>query len=74
MIKQTAIRIPPELASEIEYVARIPNTSVNSLIIEAVQSFLSGIADDPDFSRRAREILSEDSEILDRLLKGNSES
>ena len=69
MIKQTAIRLPTELAAEIDYVARIRQVSTNSLIIDAVRSFLQEIASDPEFAERAQVILKNEKEILQRILK-----
>ena len=69
MIKQTAIRLPTDLAAEIDYVARVREVSTNSLIIDAVRAFLQQIASDPEFSERAQVILKNEKEILQRILK-----
>jgi predicted transcriptional regulator len=69
MIKQTAIRLPTDLAADIDYVARVREVSTNSLIIDAVRAFLQQIASDPEFSERAQVILKNENEILQRILK-----
>ena len=67
-LKQTAIRLPSELAAEIELVARIKETSTNSLIIEAVRSFLTHVASEPEFAKRAQAIMADERELLQKLL------
>ena len=69
MVKQTAIRLPTDLAAEIDYVARIRQVSTNSLIIDAVRAFLQEISSDPEFAERAQVILHNEKEILQRILK-----
>jgi len=67
-LKQTAIRIPEDLVSEIELVARIQDVSTNSLIIEAVRSFLKTVVSDPEFEQKARFIMANENELLERLI------
>ena len=69
MIKQTAIRLPTDLAAEIDYVARVRQVSANSLIIDAVRAFLQEISSDPEFAEQAQVILENEKEILQRILK-----
>jgi metal-responsive CopG/Arc/MetJ family transcriptional regulator len=69
VIKQTAIRLPTDLAAEIDYVARVRQVSANSLIIDAVRAFLQEISSDPEFAEQAQVILENEKEILQRILK-----
>jgi len=68
MIKQTAIRVPTDLATEIDFVARVRQTSTNSLIIEAVRKFLAQVATDPEFAKQAQAIMADERELLRKLL------
>ena len=72
MIKQTAIRFPTDLATEIDFVARVRQTSTNSLIIEAVRKFLAQVATDPEFAKQAQAIMADERELLRKLLDEDS--
>lgn len=72
MLKQTAIRLPTDLASEIEFVARVRQTTTNGLIVEAVRSFLKQVASEPDFAKKAQAIMADERELLQKLLGDDS--
>lgn len=69
MAKQTTVRLPDELAAEAEAVARVKGTSVNALIIEALQAEIERVRQDENFTSRARELLERDRELLERLAR-----
>ena len=69
MAKQTTVRLPEELAAEAEAVARVKGTSVNALIIEALQAEIERVRQDEDFISRARKLLERDRELLERLAR-----
>jgi predicted transcriptional regulator len=69
MAKQTTVRLPDELADQVEAVARIKGTSVNALIIDSLTAEIQRVRDDKDFTSRARELLKRDQELLDRLAR-----
>jgi hypothetical protein len=67
MTKQTTVRLPDELADDAEAVARVKGTSVNSLVVDALRSEIERVRDDTDFTRRAKQLLERDKELLERL-------
>lgn len=67
--KQTTVRLPDDLADEAEAVARVHDTSVNQLIIDALASEIERVRSDADFTLRARQLLERDREIIDRLAR-----
>ena len=69
MTKQTTVRLPEELANEAEAIARVKGTSVNSLIVDALQSEIERVRSDEDFTTRAKALLERDKELLERLAR-----
>ena len=69
MAKQTTVRLPDELADEVEAVARVRGTSVNALIVESLSAEIERVRADKDFTTRARKLLERDQELLDRLAR-----
>lgn len=69
MTKQTTVRLPQELADQAEAVARVRGTSVNALIVESLAAEVDRVRADKAFTKRARELLERDKELLDRLAK-----
>ena len=69
MTRQTTVRLPEELASKAEVVARAQGKSVNQLIIDSLAIEIDRASSDSDFMKRAREIVKRDKEILDDLAK-----
>jgi predicted transcriptional regulator len=69
MSRQTTVRLPEELASKAEVVARAQGKSVNQLIIDSLAIEIDRASSDSDFMKRAREIVKRDKEILDDLAK-----
>jgi predicted transcriptional regulator len=67
MAKQTTVRLPDELADEAETVARVSGTSVNQLIVRALEAEIERVRSDRGFMDRAKHLLERDREIIDRL-------
>ena len=69
MTKQTTVRLPNELADQVEAVARAQETSVNQFIINALHIEIDRVRKDVDFQARVKRLVERDREILNRLAK-----
>ena len=69
MTKQTTVRLPEELADQAEAVARVQGKSVNALIVDSLAAEVEHVRADKDFTKRARQLIERDQELLDRLAK-----
>jgi len=69
MKKQTTVRLPEELADQVEVVARAQGVSVNQLIINSLSVEISRVRKDMEFISRVQHLVKRDKEILDRLAK-----
>jgi predicted transcriptional regulator len=69
MTKQTTVRLPEELADQAEAVARVQGKSVNALIVDSLSAEVERVRADKDFTKRARQLIERDQELLDRLAK-----
>jgi predicted transcriptional regulator len=69
MPKQTTVRLPDELADEAEAVARVQGSRVNQLIIDSLTAEIERVRVDEDFTSRAKRLIEEDKELLERLGK-----
>ncbi len=67
MTKQTTVRLPEDLADNAEAVARVKGTSVNALIIDALEAEIERVRHDENFTSRAKRLLERDRELLERL-------
>ncbi len=67
MVKQTTVRLPQDLADDAGAVARVKDTSVNALIIDALTAEIERVRQDEEFISRAEQLLARDQELLDRL-------
>jgi hypothetical protein len=65
--RATTVRIPEDLADTAEVVARARGVSVNTLILDALQSEVERVKKDKDFMALLRSHVARDKEILDRL-------
>ena len=65
--KTTTVRLPEELAETAEVVARGRGTSVNALVIEALEAEIGRVKTDTDFMQKLRALTERDRDILDRL-------
>ena len=69
MTKQTTVRLPEELADQAEAVARVQGKSVNALIVDSLAAEVERVRADKNFTKRARQLIERDQELLDRLAK-----
>ena len=69
MAKQTTVRLPTELADEVEAVARVRGTSVNQLIVDSLRAEIDRVRADEDFTSRAERLLERDKALLERLAR-----
>ena len=69
MTKQTTVRLPEDLANDLEAIARVKGTSVNSVIVDAIKSELERVRSDESFTSRAMELLERDRKLLERLAR-----
>jgi len=67
MTKQTTVRLPEDLADNAEAVARVKGTSVNALIVDALEAEIERVRQDENFTSRAKQLLERDRELLERL-------
>ena len=67
--KVTTVRMPQELADQVEAVARGRGVSVNTVVLDALSSEIQRVKKDKEFMARLREITKRDKEILDRLAR-----
>jgi predicted transcriptional regulator len=67
MAKQTTVRLPDDLADEVDAVARAKGTSVNQLIIDSLTAEIDRVRDDKEFLATLKQLVDRDLEILDRL-------
>ena len=65
--KVTTVRMPEELAEQVEVVARGRGISVNAVVLEALSAEIERVKADKDFMDRLRRLTERDKEILDRL-------
>ena len=61
------MRLPQELADAAEVVARGRGTSMNALVVEALEAEIARVKADTDFMQKLRALTERDKEILDRL-------
>ena len=69
MTKHMTVRLPDDLAEQAEAVARVRETSVNTLIVDSLATEIDKVRADKDFTARARKLLERDKELLERLAK-----
>lgn len=65
--KATTVRLPEQLADEVEAVARGRGVSVNAVIVDALSAEIERVKADSDFMAHLRALTERDREILDRL-------
>ena len=65
--KATTVRLPKELADELDAVARADRLPVSELIRAAVYRFIADRRSEPDFKERLKEVVEEDRRTLERL-------
>lgn len=65
--KVTTVRMPQDLADQVEAVARGRGVSVNTVVLDALVAEVQRVKKDKQFMARLRQITERDKEILDRL-------
>jgi len=69
MPKNLTVRLDDELAADTEALARAEGQSLNETVKTALREAVARRRDDPEFKRRVRRIIEEDTELLERLAK-----
>lgn len=65
--KTTTVRLPEELADQVDVVARGRGVSVNAVVVDALVAEVERVRADETFMDHLRRITERDKEILDRL-------
>ena len=65
--RTTTVRLPEELADQVEVVARGRGVSVNAVVVDALVAEVEKVRADKTFMDHLRRITERDKEILDRL-------
>ena len=65
--KTTTVRLPEELADQVDVVARGRGVSVNAVVIDALVAEIDRVKADKQFMDHLRKVTQRDKEILDRL-------
>jgi predicted transcriptional regulator len=68
-MKTFTVRLPDELAADIEALARVAGASVNETIKQAMLDEVERRRTDPSFRSRLQQIIEEDRELLERLAR-----
>ncbi len=69
MAKNLTVRLPEQLAADVESLARVEGQSLNETIKQALEAAIERRRKDPKFQARLRMIIDEDRELLERLAK-----
>jgi Arc/MetJ family transcription regulator len=69
MPKNLTVRLDDELAADTEAMARAEDQSLNETVKTALREAVERRREDPEFKRRIRRIIAEDTELLERLAK-----
>jgi glutamate-1-semialdehyde aminotransferase len=67
--KTTTVRLPEDLADQVEVVARGRGVSVNAVVVDALLAEVERVRADKQFMAHLRKVTERDKEILDRLAK-----
>jgi glutamate-1-semialdehyde aminotransferase len=67
--KTTTVRLPEELADQVDVVARGRGVSVNAVVMDALVAEIERVRADKQFMDHLRKITERDKEILDRLAR-----
>jgi Arc/MetJ-type ribon-helix-helix transcriptional regulator len=66
-MRAISVRLPDEMAVDLDQIARISGVSVSEVVREAICSYLSACRTDESFQARLREQLEKDREALERM-------
>ena len=67
MNKQTTVRLPNDVAEAAQKIAEIKGTSLNQLIVQALEQQIEEVRKDKKFMDEAKKLVQRDKNILDRL-------
>jgi predicted transcriptional regulator len=67
--KVTTVRMPGDLAEQVDAVARGRGVSVNTVVVDALLAEIERVKTDAQFMTRLRELTERDKEILERLAR-----
>jgi predicted transcriptional regulator len=67
--KVTTVRMPGDLAEQVDAVARGRGVSVNTVVVDALLAEIERVKADAQFMTRLRELTERDKEILERLAR-----
>ncbi|MGH9063097.1 MAG: ribbon-helix-helix protein, CopG family [Acidimicrobiales bacterium] len=65
--RTTTVRLPGELADDVEAVARARGTSVNAVVKEALVAEVARAKADPEFMAALQQVIERDRNLLERL-------
>jgi Arc/MetJ-type ribon-helix-helix transcriptional regulator len=65
--KITTLRLPKELADELDVVARVDRLPVSELVRAAIYRLIADRRSEPDFKERLSQVAEEDRKTLERL-------
>ncbi|MGH9073182.1 MAG: ribbon-helix-helix protein, CopG family [Acidimicrobiales bacterium] len=65
--RTTTVRLPSELADDVEAVARARGTSVNAVVKEALVAEVARAKADPEFMAALQQVIERDRNLLERL-------
>jgi metal-responsive CopG/Arc/MetJ family transcriptional regulator len=66
-VKVMTVRIDEEMAAELATVARIDEMPVSDAVRDAIAKHIASRRTDPEFKKRIRELIEEDSKTMRRL-------
>jgi predicted transcriptional regulator len=69
MTKNFTVRLPDDVAADVEALARVEGQSVNETVKQALINEVDRKRSQPVFQERLRSIIEQDKELLDRLSK-----
>ncbi|MFM9095711.1 MAG: YlcI/YnfO family protein [Actinomycetes bacterium] len=67
MNKQTTVRLPQDVAEAAQKIAEIKGTSLNQLIVQALEQQIEEVRKDKKFMDEAKKLVQRDKNILDKL-------
>ncbi len=69
MPKNLTVRLPDDVAADVEALARVEGTSLNETIKHALIEAVERRRNDPEFRARLARFIEEDRELLERLAR-----
>ena len=69
MTKNITVRLPDDLAADVEALARVEGKSLNETVKQSLAETVAQRRKDPEFKARVARIIEEDRELLERLAK-----